>query len=444
MKQHLDASLWKWLRPGLRVKRWLVLLLVGLFCLSLGASFIYVHIYRSVQLPQAISSPGYILTLQFLPHLARGLILGFLGLGIVAVAVVQLNRSLVSAVHSPEQGRLIDILERRRLEEESGPKVVAIGGGTGLSSLLKGLKKHTRHLTAVVTMADDGGSSGRLRRDMGIPPPGDLRHCLTALADDDSLLSQLFQYRFGGSMGLNGHNFGNLFIAAMSEITGSFERAVAESSKVLAVQGKILPSTLTDVTLSAELALPANGDNAAQGQRRHVQGESAIPEAGVPVERVFLHPEHVRGCGEAVRAILEADLIVIGPGSLYTSVMPNLLVHDICQAVRASSALKIYVCNVATQRGETDGYDVGAHIRAFDDHVGSGLVDYVLANSNLSIPLPEGALARLVEPTYDAQYAEMIILRDVINPANPWHHHPDKLAAAIMEILAEHRKPPCA
>ncbi len=431
MKLRVDASLWKWLRPGLQVKRWLCLLLVGLFCLSVGTSFVYVYFYRAIQVPDAVSPLVYHLTLQFIPHLARGLILGVLGLLAVGLAVFQLNQSLVSAVHSPLQGKLVDILERRRLGER-GPKVVAIGGGNGLSSLLRGMKRHTNNLTAIVTMADDGGSSGRLRRDLGIPPPGDLRHCITALADDESLLAQLFEYRFGVGKGLNGHNFGNLFIAAMSEITGKFERAVAESSRVLAVRGRILPSTLENVTLSAELAEMRNGTH-------HIQGESAIPEAGTPIERVYLHPETARGYSEAIRAVLEADVIVIGPGSLYTSIMPNLLVSDICQAIRASTALRIYVCNVATQPGETDGYDAGDHIRAIENHVGPRLADYIIANSNLAHPLPPGGRSQLVKPSYDADYADCIILRDVVSEESIWRHDPEKLARCIIQLYEEKR-----
>jgi uncharacterized cofD-like protein len=430
LKPTVDTSLWRWLLPGLRVKRWLGLLLIGLFVCSLGASFIYVQLYRTVQVPEPASPLIYALTLQFIPHLGRGLILCVIGLVVLLLALFQLNASLISAVRSTGQGKLIDALCIDRLQPV-GLKVVAIGGGTGLSSLLSGMKHRTASLTAVVTMADDGGSSGRLRRDWGIPPPGDLRHCITALADDDSLVRQLFDYRFGEGMGLSRHNFGNLFIAAMSEITGSFERAVAESSQVLAVRGRILPSTLEIVHLSAELAEPANGTP-------HVAGESAITEADTPIERVFLQPESARGYGEAIKAILEADLIVLGPGSLFTSILPNLLVNDIVQAVRSSAACTIYVCNVATQPGETDNYDVGDHIRAIERHVGPGLFDYVLANDDLSQPLLPGGRSELVQPGYDIEYEPKVVLRPVVDTEAIWRHDPEKLAQYIIEIHQRH------
>lgn len=428
----MNASFWKWLFPGLRVKRWLVLLFIGLLCLSLGASFIYISLYRAVQLPETVSPVAYYATLQFVPHFLRGLVLDILGLLVIGVAIWQLNRSLLSAVHSPSQGKLVDLLYQRRVAER-GPRIVAIGGGHGLASLLRGMKKYTQNLTAVVTMADDGGSSGRLRRDLGIPPPGDLRHCITALADDESLLAQLFEYRFGGSVGLNGHNLGNLFIAAMSEITGNFERGVAESSKVLAVRGRILPSTLENVTLSAELSKP-------KGNANLVQGESAISEAESAVERVYLHPDNARGYPEALRALLEADIITIGPGSLYTSIMPNLLVNDICQAIRASGALRVYVCNVATQPGETDGYDVGDHVQALENHTALDVVDYVVANDNLSHPLPAEGRSQLVKPSFDSKYSQRVILGDMVSADNPWRHDPDKLARCIMQIYEERSK----
>ena len=310
------------------------------------------------------------------------------------------------------------------------PKVVAIGGGTGLATLLRGLKAHTPHITAIVTVADDGGSSGRLRRELGVLPPGDFRNCIAALADDEALLTQLFQYRFGQGNGLDGHSFGNLFITAMTAITGSFERAIEEAARVLAVEGRILPSTLEDVTLVADLR--ETSGRGATGLTR-VRGESAIPRSRQPIERVFLQPDGVRAYPEAVGAILDADLVVAGPGSLFTSVLPNLLVKDIRQAVGASSALRLYVCNVATQPGETNGFDVGQHVSALQRHVGQGLFAHVLVNSNLQAAAgqPEVQSVALNYPD-DAGYT--VIEADLVDPVAPWRHDSQKLARQILDL----------
>ncbi len=314
---------------------------------------------------------------------------------------------------------------------EQAPKVVAIGGGTGLSTLLRGLKAFTPHITAIVTVADDGGSSGRLRRELGVLPPGDFRNCIAALADDEALITQLFQYRFGQGKGLDGHSFGNLFLIALAAVTGSFEQAIVEAGRVLAVQGQILPSTLENVTLMADLrdAKPA-------GLTR-VQGESAIPKAGQPIERVFLRPEGVRAYPGAVRALLDADLIVLGPGSLFTSVLPNLLVEGIRQAVGASAALKVYVCNVATQPGETDGFDVGDHVSALQRHVGRGLFSYVLANNRL-LSSTEQPHLRPVALSYPSGSGYKVIAADVVDVAAPWRHDSTKLARELLRLYHEY------
>ena len=322
------------------------------------------------------------------------------------------------------------------------PRIVAIGGGTGLSTLLRGLKAYTPYLTAIVTVADDGGSSGRLRRELGVLPPGDFRNCIAALADDEALITQLFQYRFGQGNGLDGHSFGNLFISAMAAVTGSFERAILEAGRVLAVKGRILPSTLEDVTLVADLREPTSADASLAGLVR-VQGESAIPRAGqrgqavrgqAVIERIFLRPERVRAYPEAVRAILDADLIIAGPGSLYTSVLPNLLVQDIRRAVEVASAVKLYVCNVATQSGETDGFDVGQHVDALQRHVGSGMFSCVLANSNTSFGQDTPDL-EMVALRYPDDCAYQVIAADLVDPAAPWRHHAIRLADRIMDVL---------
>jgi uncharacterized cofD-like protein len=321
------------------------------------------------------------------------------------------------------------------------PKAVAIGGGTGLSALLRGLKAYTPHLTAIVTVADDGGSSGRLRRELGVLPPGDFRNCIAALADDEALITQLFQYRFGQGKGLDGHSFGNLFITALAAVTGSFERAILEAGRVLAIKGQILPSTLEDVTLVADLR-----DEVATGAKPggliRVQGESAIPKAGQPIERVFLRPERARAFPEAVRAILEADLVIAGPGSLFTSVLPNLLVEGILQAVRASGALKIYVCNVATQPGETDGFDVGQHVSALQRHVGRGVFPYVLANNNFVTSTSQARL-QPVALRYPDNDGYEVIEADVVDLAARWRHDSNKLAQHLLSFYSSQRVSSC-
>ena len=239
--------------------------------------------------------------------------------------------------------------------------------------MLKGIKKLTNNITAVVTVGDDGGSSGRLRQEMGILPPGDIRNCIAALADDEDLVTKLFQYRFKTGEGLEGHSFGNLFLTALCSITGNMVRAVQESSKVLNIRGRVLPSTLDDMKLSAEME-----------DGTIVEGESNIPETGKKIKRLFTVPAHCKPLPEVIHAIKEADLIILGPGSLYTSVIPNLLISEISEAISKSSAKKIYVCNIMTQPGETTGYTASDHIQAILDHAGyPNMVQAVMVNNSL-------------------------------------------------------------
>jgi uncharacterized cofD-like protein len=291
------------------------------------------------------------------------------------------------------------------------------------------LKEQTDHLTAIVTVADDGGSSGKLRRQLGVLPPGDIRQCIAALADAEPLVTQLFQYRFGEGTGLDGHSFGNLFIAAMAGVTGNFERAILESSRVLAVRGQILPSTLQNVTLCADTRDPVP---AVDGLAR-VAGESEITHRGRPIERVYLEPEHVAAYPGVVRAILDADLILAGPGSLYTSVLPNLLVEDIRRALQTSNALKVYVCNVATQPGETDHFSVEDHFEALTEHVGAGIFTQVLANGNYQVNFPEQAKSQMVHPRENEKPDFDLFLADLVDEAQPWRHDPTKLAAEVLK-----------
>ena len=310
-----------------------------------------------------------------------------------------------------------------------GPRVVAVGGGNGLAALLRGLKAHTSNLTAVVTMADDGGSSGRLRRDMGMPPPGDLRNCLVALADDESVMSQLFQYRFPDG-GLQGHSFGNLFMAALAEVTGDFERAVAESTHVLKVRGRVLPSTIDDVVLHAQL----------EGGRQ-VSGESTITAAERLPRRVWLTPEEPRPVPQAVAALLRADLVVLGPGSLYTSVIPNLLIPEVRRALKETRAWVVYVCNVMTQPGETDGYTAADHLEALYRHGMSGLVDVVLVNETPVTPELLASYERFgARPVQvDAERLKRMGVKvaraSVVAQSNVVRHDSERLAQALVRVL---------
>ncbi|MCC6905112.1 MAG: YvcK family protein, partial [Anaerolineae bacterium] len=318
---------------------------------------------------------------------------------------------------------------------------VAIGGGTGMPNLLRGLKRYTANLTAIVTVADDGGSSGRLRHDLGVLPPGDFRNKIAALARDEGLMTQLFQYRFGEG-GLEGHSFGNLYITALAGVTGSFEQALIESSRVLNVQGRVLPSTLSDVTLMADLREEETDST------RRVAGESAIPEGVGAIERIFLQPDDAPAYPEAVRAILSADLIVLGPGSLFTSILPNLLVRGIADAVRASKALKVYVCNVATQHGETDDFTAADHVRAIERHAGKGLFEVVVANNHFPALRPD-ANFRYVQPG-DIQPVPgngstgrrvTYYPAPLVDEIRPWRHNSERLGAAIMDVMASARHP---
>ncbi|HEX9118390.1 MAG TPA: gluconeogenesis factor YvcK family protein [Anaerolineae bacterium] len=429
------------------VKRWLLLLVIGLVCAALALA----------ALLQWLASTDWWVSL---PHAPAGLwsswpfnvVLFLAGAAAMIAGVFGLNRSLLSAFRRGGQGEVVDVVYSYR-QRQRGPKVVAIGGGHGLSTLLRGLKDYTDNITAVLTVADDGGSSGRLRRDLGMLPPGDFRNCIAALSNAEGLMGELFQYRFGDDSGLGGHSFGNLYITAMAAITGSFESALSESGRVLAVRGRVIPSTLSQVNLCADIwlkapeetvdaassasSLPARPAAAVKnGRLTNVCGESKIPTVAGRIQRVYLDPEDAPAYPEAIRAILEADLIVAGPGSLYTSVLPNLLVRDLAQAVRASAAPKVYVCNVATQPGETEGFDVTAHVDVLRDHLGPGVFDAVLANNTFRLDRPPGGGADFVRlPGRGAAIDYELMAKDLVDGEYPWRHDPDKLARAVLEFV---------
>ena len=428
-KVTVDRQLARWLVPGLGVKRWLILMITGMALIGLGIGYVMVQLYRNVEVPDIF----YYITLQFMDRWIRAVVVGSLGITSFVFGFYFFIQSILRSVRTPNDRPILDKLWEQRIAA-AGPKIVAIGGGHGLSALLRGIKKHTTSITAIVTVADDGGSSGRLRRELGVLPPGDFRMCIAALADDESMVTQLFQYRFGSGAGLSGHSFGNLFIAALAELTGSFERAVVESSKVMAIKGRIVPSTLQDVTLCAELIeLPKSGNAIT---RMPVRGESSIGKAGYPIERVWLEPNDPPPFPDAVKAILDADIVVMGPGSLFTSVMPNLLVPGILQALRQTSAKRIYVANVATERGETDRFSLDDHLKALEAHIGHGVIDIVIANNHISpvFQPPTGVDMVLPEPSLHYSTAQ-VVLADVTDDEHPWRHDSQKLAAVVMSLV---------
>ena len=421
----------RWLQPGLGVKRWIAVILLGTTLIGVGLAIFILDFYRNA--PETWWLPILSMaSLRVLARPVRALIFGGLGTGLIIFGLWGLNRALMAPyLHSG--AHVVDTLASYR-RKEKGPRIVAIGGGHGLSNLLRGLKGYSHNITAVVSVADDGGSSGRLRRAMGILPPGDIRSCLAALSGDEAMLAQLFQYRFPSeSGGLDGHSFGNLFISALSEITGSFEEAVAESGRVLAVHGRVLPATLHDVRLVADVKLPDAPNEV------RIEGESHIPESSGRVRRLWLEPNEPPAFPDVIQAILAADLIVVGPGSLYTSILPNLLVPDIAAAIRASRALKVFVSNVATQPGETDHYTCDDHVRAVEEHVGTGFFDLIVCNQRCDAPLPEGIQWVLAEDGLEMDHA--VYRADLVDVDHPWRHDSAKLAQSIMDLFQERTGP---
>jgi uncharacterized cofD-like protein len=432
---HQTIAVWlrqsvRWLIPGIGVKRWLVLTLMGITLLGVGLAIFFLDFYRTAPetwwLPLLSAA-----SLRFLARPLRVIIFGGAGIVMVIYGIWGMNRAILKPYIRPGEKPVLDKMAAYR-RREKGPRVVVVGGGNGQATLLRGLKEYTHNLTAIVTVADDGGSSGELRRSMGILPPGDIRNCLSALSNDEDLLTQVFQYRFGSGSGLNGHSLGNLFISALAEITGSFEDAVAESGRVLAVHGRVLPSTLHDLRLVADVRLPQVASEV------RVEGESRIPQMAGHVRRVWLEPENPPAYPPSVQAILNADMIVIGPGSLYTSILPNLLVPDLVEAIRSSRAFKVYVCNVATQKGETDGYKSGDHVRVLEEHVGGGLFDLIVCNK-ADGDFSQGFQYVKMDETLSDNYP--VYAADLIDRDHPARHDSNKLAQILMDLYFEKTGP---
>ncbi|MEK6751701.1 MAG: uridine diphosphate-N-acetylglucosamine-binding protein YvcK [Chloroflexota bacterium] len=438
MQKNLLAQFWqtlrdlpRWLRPGLGIKRWFFFVMVGITLLGLGFAVILIDLYRTDSTDPALLTFLSYASLRFIPRIWRAILFGGLGIWLVAYGIIQLNRSLLRPFIRPGSDVFNQLTGFQR--RERGPRIVAIGGGHGLSTLLRGLKGHTGNLTAVVTVADDGGSSGRLRETFGILPPGDIRNCLAALSNDEDMLTQLFQYRFSGSPDLEGHSFGNLFITALADITGSFESAVVESGRVLSVNGRVLPSTLHDVKLVASMELPHSLNEV------RVEGESKIPEMAGRVRRVWLEPDDAPAFPPVIKELLNADVIVVGPGSLYTSLLPNLLVHDLLASIHVSRAVKIYVCNIATQSGETDSFTCHDHVRALEGHVGEDFFDIILCNDNYQGDV--GLNSRWVIADEKTLSDSRTYSADLVDDDHPWRHDSIKLAQALMDIFYERTGP---
>lgn len=417
----------RWLQPGLVVKRWMVTSGLGLLLALLGGA-----VWLDLKpIYWGLESINWLLKniTTVMPRGITGPLVLVIGGGLIWLGQSRSFGSIQQALAPEKDTVLVDaLLAQGKLNR--GPNIVAIGGGTGLSTLLSGLKRYSSNLTAIVTVADDGGSTGRLRQEFGVIAPGDIRQCIAALAEAEPLMSKLFQYRFTGGDGLEGHSFGNLFIVAMSEVTGNFEAAIHETSRVLNVRGTILPSTLEDVTLSAMTH-----------EDEMVHGEHNISERGASIKEVYLNPPHAEAHPDAVRAILEADLIVIGPGSLFTSVLPNLIVEGIRKALQATTAMKVFVCNVATQEGETDGYSVQDHIEALEVHAGRGIVHAVVANNNIAATLPEEWHSKPVPISRSGGFAALsrltIVEADVVSEENRYRHDSAKLAGTILRLYDE-------
>lgn len=416
----MDKHKLKWLYPGMGVKRWLALLIVGVFAFALGVAVAF------------SPSPLPMLEAYDWNFFLVGLVLTLLGSLCIAVAIRCGIRSIIGAIKPADVPNLVEHVYRSR-NLQKGPHIVTIGGGTGLSTMLRGLKPYSANITAIVTVADDGGSSGRIRDELGILPPGDIRNTLIALADTEPLMEKLFQYRFSWGEGLTGHSFGNLFIAAMTDITGDFEESIRAFSKVLAVRGKVLPSTLETVRLGAEYT---DGSIA--------MGESNVPKAGKKIRRVFLDTPQAEALPEALEAIAQADVVVLGPGSLFTSVIPNLLIPSIVDALATTSALRVYVCNVMTQPGETDGLSASEHVRALLAHANHrSILDYVIVNQASISQAQSRKYAIEGAHPVQADVAQLkalgleVRLGDYLDQLDLVRHDSTKLAEEIM-ILAGH------
>jgi uncharacterized cofD-like protein len=436
--RHVEAALRRreraqllrqWLRPGVGVKRWLVLVFIGLLLIALAVAGLLRMALADRPADDPLHNIVEALTLQSLPPELRWSLPLAIGLILFVYGSWKLLRALVEPYRSAQEP-LAELLYQRRLRAR-GPKIVAIGGGTGLSALLRGLKELTSNITAVVTVADDGGSSGKLRTELGMPPMGDIRNCIAALADTEPAMARLLSYRFPLADSVDssyaGHAFGNLLIAALTAVTGDFEEGVRQSNRVLAVRGSVVPVAGQPVTLHAALI---------DGSVMEGQSEIARKRG---IRRVWITPEDARPSAEAVQAIASADLIVIGPGSLYTSLLPPLLVPGIHEALARAAAPRLLVCNVATQVGETEEFALTDHLEALASHGMSDVIDAVLVNDNFKARQPANYPAAPVniDLPLSSKSGPQIIARDVVDDDNAHRHDSRKLASVLLTLYDE-------
>jgi uncharacterized cofD-like protein len=416
----------RWLLPGFGIKRWFVISLLGIAMLADATDRWIVAQGAGWNINELLDG---IVADYFAPGNLTWILM-LLGLLFFFAGATLSLRALFRAADTRGSQGMGDALTGLRLRE--GYKVVAIGGGTGLSTLLRGLKRRTSNLTAVVTVTDDGGSSGRLTKELGVLPPGDIRNCLVALADDEALVTDLFRYRFNEGEGLLGHSFGNIFLAALTAVTGNFDRAIQESSRVLNIVGCVLPATLGRVRLCAKFE---DGST--------VAGESQIPLSKQPISNVYLEPESVPAFEQVITAIRDADAIVLGPGSLYTSVLPNLLVDRIAKEIAAARAVKIYVCNVMTQPGETTGMTAADHVRTLLANAGERVCDYVIVNDEppkrLLAAYAEEGQGPVVPDTDRIEEIGLVpIAAAVVSEHENVRHDPDRLANVVFSVIDRH------
>ncbi len=409
----MQKNPFKWLYPGMKVKRWLITALVGVVVVGVGA---------------ILTAEPYAFVSAFgIVWILCGIVLIVLGMGKMIV-------SLLTIFLPKGEQDLVNILYQRRYLDR-GPKIVTIGGGHGLSHLIYGLKEYTSNITAIVTVADSGGSSGRLREEFNIVSPGDIRNCLVALADAPALMGELFQFRFSKDSELRGHNFGNLFLTAMVQLTdGDFERAIKETSRVLAIRGKVVPSTVSNVHLIAEYM---------DGSK--TEGEAKIPNPNSRIKHLSLTDEDARPTNDALQSIKDADIIILGPGSLYTSVITNLIIKGMSDAIGKSKAFKIYICNVMTQHGETDGFTASEHVKAIIDHSNKDVLDACLINNGRA---PQTALGRYeAEVSYPVDPDVSVIREmgykveatDLLGVTDYVRHDSKKLNEAIIRVIETYR-----